>query len=708
MKEKIIILANIKIRKILILFFLFFYNMILGQFPLSDIVLPNSFEIFEHQNDLYLFGGRGSIISSPTTEFKLIKSEDNGETWSIVVLNDGTLTNKSNFTIFNGVFYNVGGVLSMGGSSRVSYSIDNGISWNHYNAPFPGRSRGELLVHNNKLYMIGGENNGNTSHNDVWSSVDGLNWTLVTNELSTDFPHFFLPQVVSINGKLILTGGTDDEFGVEVNKNGIYISDDDGATWQKNIFPYDVNLRFSRNHFVVNDRLWLTTSIKPYQDVVDGTTLKRREKRLISTLDGINWKVESELDHLFINMPTSNNIIVRSDNSILGIYKKNTGGGDKVYFNISNFEVPTIKSIFKRVTNTAEIITPFVISHNDPSFSGNFSYCIASSNELIVPSSNIEIKNNELKITSTNKVGETKINIEISDGNEIEEVAFWFYNYPEEDVFFSKIKNYRYDLGESTSSIRMDKDFLDNYNVNNNTYSFTSTNSSFINPSEMSVFNFSLFELVDLGGSFSTNVSGESEISISITDGNSSYTDTFWIKVGTDEAPIANGNLADFNFHTNPFNYQLPSNAFTEPEGQEITYSSDNLPCGLHINPLTGEITGTIEFQDNFSINIIATDRYENRAIHQLNILTNSLSLVNNDFEKGGLIYPNPSTNQFYLKSKSRIRLAKIYNLHGKLIEKIEVNSTFFLKKHNLNSGMYLLKIYLEDNSEYVKKIIIN
>jgi len=73
------------------------------------------------------------------------------------------------------------------------------------------------------------------------------------------------------------------------------------------------------------------------------------------------------------------------------------------------------------------------------------------------------------------------------------------------------------------------------------------------------------------------------------------------------------------------------------------------------------------------------------------------------------IIYPNPTNNFINIKSKNNetIQKVQIVSLSGKVINDISVNKTSFTFNINkIKSGIYLLKLYAEDNC-IVKKIVV-
>lgn len=170
----------------------------------------------EHQavvfkNEMWVLNGNRNTAN---------KSSD-GITWENVGfagnVNDGTHyspRNQHQAVVFNGRLYVIGG-LSGGIPQSDVWSTDgvpdgNGlITWerNVENAAFSPRYSHQVAVFNGRMYLVAGLTNGATRTNDVWSSADGVNWSLVTtNAPFTDRSEHVL--VVSDNGSfLYLLGG---------------------------------------------------------------------------------------------------------------------------------------------------------------------------------------------------------------------------------------------------------------------------------------------------------------------------------------------------------------------------------------------------------------------------------------------------------------------------------------------------------------------
>ena len=87
------------------------------------------------------------------------------------------------------------------------YSSADGTTWNavSVNGSYGQRYDHQMVAFNNRLYIIGGGNNG-VAKNDIWSSADGTGWSEVRPSGSI-FSARSKHQVVVLNRKLYLVGG---------------------------------------------------------------------------------------------------------------------------------------------------------------------------------------------------------------------------------------------------------------------------------------------------------------------------------------------------------------------------------------------------------------------------------------------------------------------------------------------------------------------
>jgi hypothetical protein len=87
-----------------------------------------------------------------------------------------------------------------------------------------------------------------------------------------------------------------------------------------------------------------------------------------------------------------------------------------------------------------------------------------------------------------------------------------------------------------------------------------------------------------------------------------------------------------------------------------------------------------------------------------------SAQVFNNENEvsfSSSTIYPNPSNGEFKIKSSKKVKSIIIYDLKGvKLVEYKAYNSSEIINS-NLKTGVYLIKVHLENDRIETQKISI-
>ncbi len=78
--------------------------------------------------------------------------------------------------------------------------------------------------------------------------------------------------------------------------------------------------------------------------------------------------------------------------------------------------------------------------------------------------------------------------------------------------------------------------------------------------------------------------------------------------------------------------------------------------------------------------------------------------LVNEVAKEAIKIYPNPTASVVKIDSKEKVKSYELYNISGQLIRK--GNQTKEISLDNFNSGLYILKITLENNQIFTQKVI--
>ncbi|MEJ2554352.1 MAG: hypothetical protein P8079_10250, partial [Gammaproteobacteria bacterium] len=108
--------------------------------------------------------------------------------------------------VFNGKLWLVGGW--DGSFKNDVWSSDDGVNWTLVtrNAGFAFQANHQLVAYDNKLWVIAGYD-GSSYMNDVWSSSDGKVWVQATS--SAAFTPQACSQSVAYDNKLWVIGGCD-------------------------------------------------------------------------------------------------------------------------------------------------------------------------------------------------------------------------------------------------------------------------------------------------------------------------------------------------------------------------------------------------------------------------------------------------------------------------------------------------------------------
>jgi hypothetical protein len=155
-------------------------------------------------------------------------------------------------------------------------------------APWEPRHTAGHVIHDNRMWVIGGDLNQRAYQKDVWSSHDGINWTAATND--APWGNRVLHYTVSYAGKIWVMGGqTLPQLSAEAPAkfyNDVW-SSEDGATWERvtESAPWAPRGMISGG-VVFKGRLWLLgggtyeTPQRPYRDFYNDVW---------STTDGQDW-----------------------------------------------------------------------------------------------------------------------------------------------------------------------------------------------------------------------------------------------------------------------------------------------------------------------------------------------------------------------------------------------------------------------------------
>jgi hypothetical protein len=153
-----------------------------------------------------------------------------------------------------------------------------------------GRHTAGYVVHQGKMWIVGGDVNQGHYHFDVWNSADGKNWTHVNKGKPVPWGPRALHYTVAFKGKIWVMGGQtipNIAAGDEVFYRDIWNSTD-GINWHKVTpkEPYWSQRGMIGGSAVFKDRIWILGG---------GTydTPKKPKRQFFndvwSTADGVNW-----------------------------------------------------------------------------------------------------------------------------------------------------------------------------------------------------------------------------------------------------------------------------------------------------------------------------------------------------------------------------------------------------------------------------------
>lgn len=144
-------------------------------------------------------------------------------------------------------------------NSEVWSSID-GLDWHLEvpQAPWEGRHYAGYVVHDGRMWIVGGDPNQGHYQNDVWNSDDGIIWRQVTDHLPWG-PRVF-HHTLAFNGRIWVMGGQAlPQFAsTDENLYGDVWCSTDGAAWEKVLDNAPWGPRgLIGNSAVLKGRMWI-------------------------------------------------------------------------------------------------------------------------------------------------------------------------------------------------------------------------------------------------------------------------------------------------------------------------------------------------------------------------------------------------------------------------------------------------------------------
>jgi len=209
------------------------------------------------KNKMWMMGGRKLPGTNCSNQ---VWSSKDGEKWILETTNAAWSPRLApGFVVFKDRMWILGGTSDFYKNNDTTlfndvWSSADGKNWKLElaNAPWSKRTHGKAIVFDGKIWIIGGGTRAPKANslNDVWSSVDGVNWTLVTDSAAWA-PRIWFSALVYRNRIWVLGGWS--ESG---NIGDVWYSKD-GKNWTE--FKSDIQWTKRHEHsaFVFKDKIWI-------------------------------------------------------------------------------------------------------------------------------------------------------------------------------------------------------------------------------------------------------------------------------------------------------------------------------------------------------------------------------------------------------------------------------------------------------------------
>ncbi|MBA2611037.1 MAG: T9SS type A sorting domain-containing protein [Bacteroidetes bacterium] len=243
-------------------------------------------EGYSFQNKMYLMGGWNPTdsLNYPLITNKEIWQSTDGNTWTLIDTADWEVRHYYGSQVHNNKMWVIGGDQLRGHFQKDIWNTSDGLNWNKVCDSVPWGDRWMYMTcsFNNKLWVMGGQkvvgwaNTIDTVYNDVWNSSDGINWNLVTDSAAWS-PRAQINAVCVFNNKMwIIGGGTYN--GIRKYYNDVWNSSD-GINWTPVTHQSPWDAREFHEIIVYDNAIWI---IGGYDD-------SGNKKDVWYSEDGITW-----------------------------------------------------------------------------------------------------------------------------------------------------------------------------------------------------------------------------------------------------------------------------------------------------------------------------------------------------------------------------------------------------------------------------------
>ena len=197
-------------------------------------------------------------------------------------------------TVFNNKLWLIGGYQDGVQQNDVWSSVD-GVSWDQVlnTAPFAPREFVSLAVHNGRLFLIGGKLSNGMRSNQIWSTDNGIDWVL--EQQSAPFASRSNPEVISFQGKLWVIGGSERSEATNTFNGDLadIWNSTDGKNWTQVTASAPFGVQGEHEVLVIDGRLLVYTG-RSVERSNGGLQTQIFNDSIWSSVDGVNWILEEE------------------------------------------------------------------------------------------------------------------------------------------------------------------------------------------------------------------------------------------------------------------------------------------------------------------------------------------------------------------------------------------------------------------------------
>ncbi len=244
------------------------------------------------KNRMWLLGGwnPGDKINFPKICNSEVWSSDDGATW--LLENPRALWEERHtggYVVHQGKMWILGGDGNQGHHQNDVWSSADGVRWEWIcgNAPWGPRALHYTVAFDNKIWVMGGQTHpqftpdAEAFYGDVWNSTDGAKWTKVADKMPWAPRGMIGGSVVFQNRIWILGGGT---YDTPTTPKRIFYNDvwssADGVKWNRVAATAPWKPRQYHDVAVFDDRMWV---MEGYHG--DGGN----KNDVWHSSDGVNW-----------------------------------------------------------------------------------------------------------------------------------------------------------------------------------------------------------------------------------------------------------------------------------------------------------------------------------------------------------------------------------------------------------------------------------